>query len=332
LRNEIKYRKETFQFLVETVYFGGGTPSLLNIFQIEELISEIHRSFNLFNDIEITFECNPDDLSLEFLINLKKAGVNRLSIGIQSLSDKDLQIMRRRHNAIQGIAAVENSIKAGFENIGVDFIYGLPWSNQKSFAKNLKKIADLPVKHLSAYHLTIEKGTSFSKKFSKELDDNKSLEQYLHLCETMGQKGMEHYEVSNFCLPHFYSRHNSAYWQRKPYLGIGAGAHSFYNNKRYWNKENIDLYNLENFDLVQENETLSKIDLFNEQIMLGLRTEQGVDLKKTEICFPEFLEMFKNVLNKWQSMEVLYIEKEHLKCYEKKWFIIDAIIEDFFIV
>jgi oxygen-independent coproporphyrinogen-3 oxidase len=332
MKNEIKYRKDLFQIPLETIYFGGGTPSLLKLTYFEELLSEIYFNFEILSDAEITCECNPDDLSLEFLENLKKTGINRLSIGVQSLSDNDLQIMGRRHTANQAIKAIEHSIKIGFENIGVDLIYGLPWSSQKTFSENLKKFADLPVQHLSAYHLTIEKETPFSKQFLKELSDKESFKQYLLLCETMKNKNMEHYEVSNFCLSGFYSRHNSAYWQGIPYLGLGAGAHSFYNGKRYWNKQDIDLYNSENFDLACEEETLSKTNLFNEQIMLELRTNRGVDLKKTETDFPEYFEMFKSVADKWQGRGALYIENEHLKCYEVKWFIVDNIIEDFFIV
>jgi oxygen-independent coproporphyrinogen-3 oxidase len=332
MKNEIKYRKNTFLFPVETIYFGGGTPSLLNISHFEELLSEVYLNFNILPDPEITCECNPDDLSFEYLKNLKKTGINRLSIGIQSLSDKDLQIMGRRHTAFEAVKAIENSIKAGFENIGVDLIYGLPWSSRKRFAENLKKVAGMPVQHLSAYHLTIEKGTLFSKIFSKEMEEKESLYQYLHLCETMNKHGMVHYEVSNFCKPDLFSRHNSAYWHGCPYWGIGAGAHSYCNGKRYWNKQDIDLYISENFNLLREEETLSKADLFNEQIMLGLRTDKGIDLTKTVTGFSEYYENFKTVADKWQGKGVLYIENEHLKCYEEKWFIVDSIIEDFFIV
>jgi len=329
LKNELNYRAESFCFPIKTIYFGGGTPSLLKTNQIEEIILTIFEKYDVLPNPEITCECNPDDLNFEYLKKLREVGINRLNIGIQSFLDNDLQFMNRRHNAKQALDAVEQSIKAGFDNIGVDMIYGLPWNNQKSFSENLKKFADLPVQHLSAYHLTIEKDTPFSKRNIKELDDTESFRQYKLLCETMNNKGMIHYEVSNFCLPDFHSKHNSSNWEGKPYLGIGAGAHSFYKGKRFWNKQDISIYKSDNFNFVREEEILTENNKFNELIMLRLRTYKGIDLSKTETEFQQFFKNFMKTAKKWQENGVLYVENNHLKCREEKWFIIDKVISDF---
>lgn len=330
IKKEISYCTDSFRFPVGTIYFGGGTPSLLKISQIEDIISTIYKNFDVLQNPEITCECNPDDLNLNYLKNIKKTGINRLSIGIQSLSDEDLKIMRRRHNAKQAIESVEQSIKAGFKNISLDFIYGLPWGSQKSFSENLKKFAALPVQHLSAYHLSIEKGTPFFNQKMNELEDTESFRQYLLLCETLIKSGMIHYEVSNFCLPDFHSQHNSSYWQRKPYLGLGAGAHSCYSDMRSWNKQNIELYISDNFDFVCEYETLSEKNLFNEKIMLGLRTKEGIDLKKLEDDFKKYFRDFIKTAKKWVDKGVLFIENNHLICREEKWFIVDGVIGELF--
>ena len=327
----MNFRAETFLFPIETVYFGGGTPSLLISNQIEEIISAVFENYEVTTNPEITCECNPDDLSFDYLKNIREAGINRLSIGIQSFSDNDLQFMGRRHNSKQAFKAIERSIKAGFENIGVDMIYGLPCSNHKLFSENLKKFADLPVQHLSAYNLTIEKDTPFFKKNLKELDDDESFRQYLILCETLKSRGMIHYEVSNFCKNGCHSQHNSSYWEGKPYLGIGAGSHSYYNGKRCWNKQDLRLYNSDNFNLIREEEILSETNKFNEQIMLGLRTRRGINLNQTETCFKSFFDDFIKTAIKWQDKGALYIENNHLICREEKWFIVDGVIEDFIV-
>lgn len=332
LQNEITFRSESFRFPVSTVYFGGGTPSLLKPHQLEKIMLSVFNSFDVAADTEITCECNPDDLSFDYLKNICESGINRLSIGVQSLQDYDLQTMCRRHHSAQAIKAVEQSAKAGFRNIGVDLIYGLPWSNRTLFAENLKLFASLPVQHLSAYHLTIEEGTPFFQRNMKNVDNDESLAQYLLLCETLNRKGMEHYEISNFCMPDFYSRHNSSYWNDSPYLGLGAGAHSYYDGKRYWNQQNVELYCSNQFDSVREDEILSKTDLFNEQIMLGLRTKRGVDLAKIQADFTCFIAEFNVQAKKWQERGALYIENNHLICNEEKWFIVDRVIEDFIIV
>jgi len=331
MKEEVKLRSKSFDYEIESIYFGGGTPSLLKIYQIKELISIIYENFKVLPKMEITCECNPDDLSLNYLKELKKAGINRLNIGIQSLNNKDLHKLGRRHNAKQVENSVKQAIKAGFENIGGDLIYGLPWSSMQSFSKNLEKILKLPIKHLSAYHLTIHENTEFFKENMAELSDSQSFDRYEILCKMMYKKGFIHYEVSNFCKPDFYARHNSGYWTGEPYLGIGAAAHSYYNNKRYWNIDNIETYLTENFDIIREEEFLSEKTLFNEQIMLGLRTNKGIKLKNNIFLKKEFLNDFIKTAKKWEDIGALYIEKGHLKCQEEYWFIVDKIILDFFV-
>ena len=333
LKNEIELRSKTFDYIIETIYFGGGTPSLLSPFFLEKIVDVICKNFKICDNPEITIECNPDDLNFDYLENLRKIGFNRISLGVQSLLDEDLVIMKRRHNVNQAMKVIDQSVSVGFDNIGVDLIYGLPWNDQKLFSENLKRFLELPIRHLSAYHLTIEKGTAFYKKKAagqlKELDDAESYSQYQILCEAAKLRGMAHYEVSNFCYPDFYSRHNSSYWKGIPYLGFGAGAHSYIDNRRFWNKADLNLYNSGKFSEICEEEILSTVDLFNEQIMLGLRTKWGVDIKRCEEKFPQFSANFHKMAKKWCSREALYVEADYLKCREEKWFIVDRIIEDF---
>ena len=333
LKNEMQYRAPGFQYPVNTIYFGGGTPSLLSPVLLGDILNGFRKYFNVTSGCEITLEGNPDDLNPEYLDAIFKEGVNRLSIGIQSFNEADLQRMGRRHNARQSRQVVEDALGAGFENISVDFIYGLPWSSRASFLENLEIYKSLPVQHISAYHLTIEKGTPFfiEKRHGHltELTEAESYEQYLMVCKAIAESGMIHYEVSNFCRPGYHSQHNSSYWKGIPYLGLGPGSHSNVHDKRFWNKSNLKLYLEGAFDLLYEEETLTKIDRYNELIMLGLRTIWGVDSVVLQGEFPDLSEAFLEKADKWCQTGWLFWEDVFLKCHEENWFQVDAIIEDF---
>ncbi|HOH55971.1 MAG TPA: radical SAM family heme chaperone HemW, partial [Paludibacteraceae bacterium] len=231
---------------VQTIYFGGGTPSLLTIQQIEKLLNTIYKNFPVEKNAEITFEANPDDLTEKYLSDLKKTGINRLSIGIQSFDDNKLKILNRRHNAFQAVEAVRVAQRSGFNNISIDLIYGLPFQSLIEWENDLDKAFSLPIQHLSAYALTFEEKTLLLKQKEKKLiepaDEELMIKMYELLLNKSNQNGFDAYEISNFSLPEFYSRHNSSYWTQTPYLGIGPSAHSFNGFSRQWNVASIHKY------------------------------------------------------------------------------------------
>lgn len=320
---------------IETIYFGGGTPSLLSPKQIEELLIACKGLFSVNHDAEITLEANPDDLNSEYLFGIKKAGVNRLSIGIQSFSDSDLQFMGRRHNSAQATEAVADAQKAGFNNISVDLIYGIPNMTFEQWQANLQHVSDLNVQHLSAYHLTYHKGTKLWKALRHneiaEIDEDDSEKQFTELLKQTKEQGFVQYEISNFAKKGLISKHNTSYWQQSKYLGLGPSAHSFNQTSRQWNISSVKLY-LEAINKQQipsKIEELSLNDRYNDYIITSLRTMWGIN---TNIVKQEFGEMIaSNLLDKSKK----YIQSGHLlhtnniiKLEQKGIFISDAIMAD----
>ncbi len=256
---------------IKTVYFGGGTPSILTINELERIVKNMHECFDLSQVEEVTLEANPEDLTIEYLYGLKDLHfVNRLSIGIQSLDDTVLRMIGRRHTAQQAIVAVENAHKAGFHNISVDFIFGITSSSSIISSTGILSFAS----HVSAYALTVEPGTALSVQVGQGRvvlpDEDEVVRQYHAMCSLLEENGFEQYEVSNFARHGFESKHNSRYWNRTPYLGLGPGAHSFDGSHRRWNKP----------DGSYEEETLTKTDAFNELVMTSLRTVRGLDVNR----------------------------------------------------
>ncbi|WP_088653617.1 radical SAM family heme chaperone HemW [Geofilum rhodophaeum] len=335
LFSEVDHYKEDFNHPLSSIYFGGGTPSLVKGADFAALFAAVKSAYHLQSDAEITIEANPDDLTAEYLDDLLELGFNRISIGIQSFHQRDLQEMGRRHNAQQARNAVELAWQRGFRNIGMDLIYGLPWSSTAYFKQNLEIFTQLPVQHLSAYHLTFEEGTPFHRLLKKgiyqEVSEEDSLEQYHLLRAFTRQKGFEHYELSNFCSPGFRSRHNSSYWNGVPYLGFGPGAHSYFGNTRRWNKSDLNLYLQGDWTKVCEEEQLSEADAFNETLMLGLRTCEGLDLKEMRTRFPKFYATLMEQSSRWISGAALVHENDRLFCTPGSWFVVDGIIEDLFV-
>lgn len=258
---------------VTTLYFGGGTPSLLGVEQIEKLIDAAARTWDLSALQEATFEANPDDLSTEYLAELKNTRIDRLSIGIQSFDDALLKFMNRRHTARQAMEAVGRARAAGFDNLSVDLIYGIPGMSLPQWERTLREAIALRPEHLSAYHLTLEKGTKFAR--LQPVDEAASEAQYLLLCRLLGEAGYDHYEISNFALPGRPARHNSSYWCGEPYLGLGPSAHSYDGARlRRWNAQTLAEYlRAPRY----EQEILSDADLKNEYLMTRLRTARGID-------------------------------------------------------
>jgi len=270
---------------VDSIYFGGGTPSLLDISDLRFLIEKIKETFPVSIDAEITLEANPDDIDVEKLIGWKKTGINRLSIGVQSFFEEDLLWMNRAHNSQQAIDNLQLAIEH-FNNITVDLIYGHPLLSDEKWKQNIEKVNSLNIPHLSCYALTVESKTPLYKmineKKKEDVSPEKQSEQFLQLMHLLTETGYEHYEISNFAKPGFRSRHNSSYWKGKKYLGLGPSAHSFNGVSRQWNISNNNIYinSLGKNEIPFEKETLTSTQQLNEYIMTSLRTMEGTDLNK----------------------------------------------------
>ena len=280
---------------IQTLYFGGGTPSVLSIDELSGLLDTITQYYMLAPDAEITLEANPDDLTDEYLHGLHDLGFNRLSIGIQSFFDDDLRWMNRRHSAHDALQSVDAAHRIGFDNVNIDLMYGLPTMTQSRWEANLKQALALDTPHLSAYHLTIEPRTVFGRQQMKGKDfsipEDESIRQFESLLDMMEKAGYEHYEISNFARPGFRSRHNSAYWRQQPYIGIGPAAHSYDGQSRQWNISNNSQYivglmnaSISPFGKKQdfpwfEREQLTPVEQYNDYILVSLRTAWGVDIE-----------------------------------------------------
>lgn len=281
LLQEIDQRKTETGEPIRTIYLGGGTPSTLTTAQVAALLQAIGTQ----DATEITIEVNPGDCTLDYMYELKEAGVNRLSIGIQSFQDRLLQLIGRRHNAAQATEAVRMAQEAGFENISIDLMYALPTQTMQEWQADIQTALQLNIQHVSCYGLMYEDGTSMTK--LKEtgkitpIDEDTENEMYDLLCERLKEAGFTHYEVSNFALQGYESKHNSSYWNSTPYIGIGAGAHSYLPPVRSWNPCDLDTYiqGIQSGTMHREQEILTEQDMYNEQIMLGLRTNHGIDIE-----------------------------------------------------
>jgi oxygen-independent coproporphyrinogen-3 oxidase len=278
---------------IETIYFGGGTPSLLTQLEIQRLLSTIIEKYDVTNDAEITLEANPDDITFEKLNEWKVAGINRLSIGIQSFKERDLVWMNRAHNAAQALACIHLARQAGFDNFSIDLIFGIPGLSDEEWKENVQKVIDLQVPHIACYALTVEPKTALQKmivlKKKENVDSDAQALQYSILMKMMRNAGYEHYEISNFAKPGFRSRHNSSYWQGAKYIGIGPSAHSYDGKIRTWNKAN-NIYYIKSLNqniIPFEKEVLTEAQKLNEYIMTSLRTIEGMDLKYIEENFAE---------------------------------------------
>lgn len=339
IKKELFLRKDELEDkTLKSLYFGGGTPSILKVDEINSLLDEVLKYFDFDENIEITLEANPDDLDQNFLKALSKTEINRLSIGTQSFFDKDLKLMNRAHNASEAESSIKRSQDFGFENLSIDLIYGSPTSNFEIWKENLNKTIELQVPHISSYALTIEPRTALNNWVArKKVDKPKESEQnkeFHYMSDFMKDKGFEHYEISNFGKPGFHSKHNAAYWKYQEYLGIGPSAHSYNGrSERSWNVANNSLYikNLEKNSLPKETEILTEKEQFNEMLMIGLRTIWGVDLEQMKLKFSgEILEKFNKEIQQKLDENILVIENKHLGIPEKHWFLADGIASDLF--
>ncbi len=336
LAKEIRMRKHEINEPIETIYFGGGTPSLLSDAQIAYLINVITSCFDVVEDAEITLEANPDDLDALRLASLSKTPINRLSIGVQSFYEEDLKMMNRSHSSIQALESLKTARKY-FQNISVDLIYGIPDMSMERWESNIQHLLDLQIVHISCYALTVEPKTALFTLIKKgklpSPDEGVAQEHFLRLVELLEANGFVHYELSNFGKKDYFSKNNSAYWLGKKYLGIGPSAHSFNGNNRSWNVANNSKYiqAIEQNQLPCEVEYLSKYDRYNEYIMTGLRTIWGVSTSKVkELYGQDFYEYLLQNMQPFIEKGQLEYQKDILKTTLKGKFFCDGIASDLF--
>ncbi len=357
LAKEIRMRKKKFENeTIETIYFGGGTPSILQISDLRFLIDEVYKNFTVAENPEITLEANPDDLislsvraqSRTIFEDYKSIGINRLSIGIQSFFEEDLTMMNRAHNSAEAKKCLEEATKY-FDNISIDLIYGIPDSSQngkqakqmsnEKWKQNIETALSFGVPHISSYALTVEPKTALHKLIQTgkiaQPKDEVAEEHFQILVEMLEKNGFIHYELSNFGKENYFSKNNSAYWLGKKYLGIGPSAHSYDGISRSWNISNNTIYlkSLNENKLPCETEILSKADRYNEYIMTGLRTIWGVSLDRIENEFgTTYLEYLTNQAQKFLEDNLLSIEENVLKATKKGKFLTDGMASDLFLV
>jgi oxygen-independent coproporphyrinogen-3 oxidase len=322
---------------LETLYLGGGTPSLLSPVQLEKILNAIHRYHSFQDDSEWTIECNPDDLNTAALRHFRKAGFNRLSIGVQSFHERDLKLMRRSHKAAQAASSVSQAASEGFENISIDLIYGFPGQSTAEWEKNIESALSLPVSHLSAYHLTFEPGTLFDhwRKKGKLIPapEERSIEQYRILRQIMQAGGFDHYELSNFGLGGTVSRHNMLYWSGLAYLGLGPSAHSYDGEQRSWNISSIRKYmeGIESGNAIEEMEQLSPREHYHDYLIISLRTRWGADPELMEEKFgKKFRKHFEKKTEAFIKSGSMYHASGRIVIEPGQWLITDHILRELF--
>jgi len=336
---EIKMKKDRISGQVGSIYFGGGTPSILSQSALQKIFDAINQTFSVDANAEITIETNPDDLTAQKLKELKQLPVNRFSVGIQSFFSEDLIWMNRAHNAEEAEDCIKRSQDAGFENLTLDLIYGYPLLTDAKWLSNISKTIDLQVPHISAYALTVEPRTALAhaikNKKQTPVNDNQSAAQFVILMDKLVEVGFEHYEISNFAKPGCYAVHNTNYWKGVNYIGIGPSAHGFDGQNRFMNPANNSLYieNLVSNKLPEIVEELSLNDRFNEYMMTSLRTMWGTDLHKIKIDFgKDFLEETQHNLRGFEDKDWLVTDGNNIKLSQNGKLFADHIASELFII
>lgn len=337
LLKEATYRKEyTGEDPISTIYLGGGTPSVFSVKDIEQIINHLRKLFRIEDGCEVTIELNPDDVNPDYLKGIKDTGINRISLGVQSWRDKDLKMLNRRHDSAQAAAALRDIFSEGFENVTIDLIYGIPGMSISEWESNLDMTFSFGIKHLSAYHLTIETGTVFGKMKEKglltEIEEDESTALFNILIEKAEAAGFIHYEISNFGKPGYFSKHNSNYWKQVNYLGLGPSAHSFNGYSRQWNVSDLKGYikAINSGKPFFESEELDTKARFNEYIMTSLRTMWGIDLDYVEKMFEkEGYDYVVNLSGKYKAYGLMRQDKKNLVLTNQGKMISDNIISEF---
>lgn len=324
---------------INTIYFGGGTPSILKIEHLIKIFDAIYMHFEISINNEITLEINPDDATKDYFEQLRKfTDVNRLSIGFQSFDNEQLKLMNRKHDSNTNFIAVENALAVNFTNISGDLIFGIPTQTIDSWQKNLETFFKLPVNHLSAYSLSVEQGTVFDKWFKSgkltETDEETSLQMFNILMDEAEKHNFQHYEISNFAKEGFIAKHNFSYWTGEKYLGLGAAAHSFDGKSRQWNISNITQYidKINKNEIPADIEILSEPDKFNEYILTRMRTYLGINMEFLQYTFFDYFCEIKPAIDKFLAEGLLSQNGQQISLTRKGKFVSDAIIRELFII
>ena len=338
IENEIKQKGQATNEAISTIYFGGGTPSILDVNEINSIIKKIYKEFNVESEVEITIEANPDDLNKEKIINLSLTEFNRLSIGVQSFIDKELKIMNRAHDSKKALNSIEIS-KKYFNNISIDLMYGVPESTLESWTYNLDTVSQFDINHISSYALTLEPKTaleSFVRKLVVEMPEEELVyDQYNLINKKLEPLGFINYEVCSFAKENFFSKNNSAYWLRKKYIGIGPSAHSFDGKSRSWNISNNKKYidQIKKGKSFYKKEKLSKVDQYNEYVMTGFRTIWGVSANFIENNFnSKFKNYFTDRIQKHIDQKNIIVKDDIYTTTNEGRFLADGISSDLFLV
>lgn len=339
LHKELYLQKQYPGEAIDTIYFGGGTPSLLAVDEIKRLTDTVFSNYQLKINPEITLEVNPDDISIQKVRELRTSSVNRISIGVQSFFQQDLNYLNRIHSPEQAEYAVKASQDAGIENISIDLIYGIPTLGMENWGKNLVKAIEMQVPHISAYAITVEPNTNLEvlirQAKRQAVSDTETGQQFRFVMGFLQRKNYIHYEISNFCLPGFESKHNKSYWENIPYLGIGPSAHSFNKISRQWNCSNLNEYMtaISNNKIPCETEILTINQKYNEYVMMSFRTNRGVSLQQVKDLFSDsYLAYFRNILRKYENSGRLAFSDDIIRLTDEGKLFADSIIADFFIV
>jgi oxygen-independent coproporphyrinogen-3 oxidase len=339
LVKEMSLQQKYLNQPVETIYFGGGTPSLLDQAQLNKIIKGIHANFSISPTVELTLEANPDDINIEKTKMWSGQGINRLSIGIQSFQQEALNWMNRAHNTEQSHQSIENAKNAGIDNLSIDLIYGTPHLTNEDLLKDIEILNHYQIPHVSCYALTVEEKTPLhtliKNKKIQDIDANKQAEHFEIIVNQLEKIGFVHYEISNFAKPGHQSKHNSNYWKGVPYLGLGPSAHSFNVHTRQWNIANNHLYiqNINKGIIPAELEKLETVTSYNEYMMISLRLLAGVSLEEIKNRFGEaYLAHTLNIRDKFDSKGQLQINENGFSITKKARFLADGIASEFFIV
>ncbi|PCJ27705.1 MAG: coproporphyrinogen III oxidase [Flavobacteriales bacterium] len=339
LVKEIKAKKSHFKKEINTIYFGGGTPSLLGKNELKTIVDVLYKNYSIADKTEFTIECNPDDLSIDKLKILKEVGVNRLSIGVQSFDNDELKFFNRAHNAAEAESSIKRSQDAGFSNITIDLIYGSPILTEDVWLMNLQKVKDFDVPHLSAYSLTVEPKTALAHQIkageTPVLSDDKMIAQFKTLIQKTAAFGMIQYEISNFGKEGFYSQHNSNYWKGEEYLGIGPSAHSYIGNKRFWNvSNNIKYINaLKNNEAYYNEETIDEKTAYNEYVLTRLRTIWGIEKNYIKHNFNSKINQhFQREIQPYLNSSYIHQQNDKVVLTDNGILIADKITSDLFYV
>lgn len=337
ISKELILRKNEISENIETIYLGGGTPSLLSSGELNLIFETIYQNYSVISQPEVTLETNPDDLNFEKIKALKSTPVNRFSIGVQSFFDEDLRLMNRAHNSSEAFDSIKRAQDFGFENITIDLIYGSPGTSDIMWKKNLETALELKVPHISSYALTMEPKTVLAHQIQTKkipgIDEKKQARQFQILVDTLTANGFVHYEISNFGKDGFLSQHNSNYWKGKPYLGIGPSAHSYDGKNRSWNIPNNSIYlkEIAQNKLPNEIEVLNENDRFNELVMIRLRMKEGLNSEEIKSKFPkEFYVDFLNEIQTHLDNETVDFEEGNFRLTEKGKFLADGIAASLF--